>query len=36
MTEGDPVPIKADVVVDSAGRPTWAMSMRACAPVDGW
>lgn len=31
-TEGDPVPIKADVVVDSAGRPTWAMSMRALRP----
>jgi zinc-binding alcohol dehydrogenase/oxidoreductase len=31
-TQGDPVPIKADVVVDSAGSPTWAMSVRALRP----
>jgi zinc-binding alcohol dehydrogenase/oxidoreductase len=31
-TEGDPVPVKADVVVDSAGSPTWALSVRALRP----
>ena len=31
-TGGDPVPIKADVVVDSAGSPTWSLSVRALRP----
>jgi zinc-binding alcohol dehydrogenase/oxidoreductase len=32
VTDGDPVPIKADVVLDSAGRPTWSLSTRALKP----
>jgi zinc-binding alcohol dehydrogenase/oxidoreductase len=29
---GEPVPVKADVVIDSAGTPTWSLSMRALRP----
>ncbi len=32
VSQGDPVPVKADVVVDSAGSPTWALSTRALKP----
>jgi len=32
VTKGDPVPIKADVVLDSAGSPTWSLSTRALKP----
>ena len=32
VTQGEPVPLKADVVVDSAGSPTWSLSMRALKP----
>ena len=31
-SQGEPVPVKADVVVDSAGGPTWALSTRALRP----
>jgi zinc-binding alcohol dehydrogenase/oxidoreductase len=32
VSQGDPVPVKADVVVDSAGSPTWSLSTRALKP----
>jgi zinc-binding alcohol dehydrogenase/oxidoreductase len=32
VSRGDPVPVKADVVLDSAGSPTWSLSMRALKP----
>jgi zinc-binding alcohol dehydrogenase/oxidoreductase len=32
VTRGEPVPLKADVVLDSAGSPTWSLSMRALKP----
>jgi zinc-binding alcohol dehydrogenase/oxidoreductase len=32
VSDGGPVPVKADVVVDSAGSPTWSLSMRALKP----
>lgn len=32
VSRGDAVPVKADVVVDSAGSPTWSLSMRALKP----
>jgi zinc-binding alcohol dehydrogenase/oxidoreductase len=32
VSRGDPVPVKADVVLDSAGSPTWSLSMRALNP----
>lgn len=32
VSGGDPVPVKADVVLDSAGSPTWSLSMRALSP----
>ena len=32
VTKGDPVPVKADVVLDSAGSPTWSLSTRALKP----
>ncbi len=31
-TSGEPVPIKADVVIDSTGGPTWGLSARALRP----
>jgi zinc-binding alcohol dehydrogenase/oxidoreductase len=32
VTQGEPVPVKADVVLDSAGSPTWSLSVRALKP----
>jgi zinc-binding alcohol dehydrogenase/oxidoreductase len=32
VSDGQPVPVKADVVLDSAGSPTWSLSMRALKP----
>jgi zinc-binding alcohol dehydrogenase/oxidoreductase len=32
VSQGEPVPLKADVVLDSAGSPTWSLSTRALKP----
>ncbi len=32
VSQGGPVPVKADVVLDSAGSPTWSLSTRALKP----